>query len=95
MGHRACHTRLHQGLLVQASLVTWATGGGYDGGDEEVLSSAALLARRAETRVRLPNLVRRCGRSWSYQWIKYEATYAVRREILWSKSTPSLNCLEE
>ena len=81
---------------MQDALVSFATGGRFDGDDPEYKKLRSELLERADVREKLPKLVRRyrdLGQFW--QFIKFEyATYAERREFLWDSFRPAIEHLE-
>lgn len=89
-------TLLDRVLRFRNGLVTFATGGTFDGGDDAYKDQRRALARDPVVKVRLPAFVRRCddlGQFWAF--IKHEfPTYQARREYLWGEFRPLVQHLE-
>ena len=87
---------LDKAVRLQNALVAFATGGGFEGGDEAYRDLRAFFLGRADTKTKLPDFVRGCrdtGQFWAF--IKYErATYAERRTLLWDAFRPLIEYLE-
>jgi hypothetical protein len=89
-------TILDKATRFQNGLVACATGGGFDGGDNEYQDLRRFFASRGDTKTMLPDFVRRCrdlGQFWAF--IKYEcAHYAERRALIWDAFRPLIDYLE-
>jgi hypothetical protein len=83
-------------IRLQNGLISFSTGGTFDGGDEAYKALRADFAARLETKDKVPNFVRRCrdlGQFWGF--IKYERpTYQERRVLLWDTFRPLIDYLE-
>ena len=89
-------TILDKATRFQNGLVACATGGGFDGGDNEYQELRRFFASRGDTKTMVPDFVRRCrdlGQFWAF--IKYErAHYAERRALIWDAFRPLIDYLE-
>jgi hypothetical protein len=87
---------LDMAIRFQNSLLSFSTGGSFDGGEEAYKSLRQQFAARPDTKDKLPDFVRRCrdlGQFWSF--IKYErSTYQERRVLLWDAFRPLIDYLE-
>jgi hypothetical protein len=87
---------LDKAVRLQDGLIAQATSGAFDGGDSEYQELRRFFASRADTKAKLPDLVRHCrdlDQFWG--WIKYErSTYAERRTLLWDAFHPLIDYLE-
>lgn len=85
---------LERAQYLQNLLIAHSTGNAADNGEYQTVRRAIL--GNAETADLLPGFVRTCrdlAQFWSF--IKYEkATYAERRQYIWSSFEPLLDCLE-
>ncbi|MAC88119.1 abortive infection family protein [Maricaulis sp.] len=85
--------KLHQ---LQAGLLSEATGGSFEGGDDAYRALRQEVMARADLRSHLPDFIRRyrdLGQFW--QFIKFKfSTYAERRTYLWDSFSPALEYLE-
>lgn len=89
-------TALDRAIILQNGLVSRATGGAFDGGEEAYKELRREFLERADTQGKLPDFVRRCrDLSQFWQWIKHEReTYAERRRLIWDAFRPLLDYLE-
>jgi hypothetical protein len=89
-------TALDKAIRFQNGLISRATGGNFDGGDPAYKELRQYFAMRADTKIKLPDFVRRCsdlGQFWGF--IKYEfAHYHERRELIWKAFRPLIEHLE-
>jgi abortive infection Abi-like protein len=89
-------TALDKATRLQNGLIARATGGAFDGDDREYKELRRLFASRADTRMKLPDFVRRSsdlGQFWAF--IKTErGTYAERRGLIWDGFRPLVEYLE-
>src|SRR5882762_7994374 len=87
---------LDKAIRFQNALISHATSGVFDGGDQAYQELRRFFGSRGDTRTKLPDFVRRCrdlGQFWGF--IKYErATYAGRRNLLWEAFRPLIDHLE-
>ncbi len=88
---------LNWAVKLQDNLVSYATGGGFEGDEEGYQALRRFFVQRLDTRELLPGFVHRCrDLAQFWHWIKHaDPTYAGRREILWSEFAPLLDHLEE
>jgi hypothetical protein len=89
-------TLLDKAMRFQDGLIARATNGIFDGGDEAYKELRLLLASRADTKAKLPDLVRRCSdlsQFWGFIQPKFPS-YQERRKFLWDEFRPLLDYLE-
>jgi len=89
-------TLLDKVIRLQDGLVSQATGGGFDGGDDTYKRLRTEVLQRIELRELLPDFVRRnrdLNQFW--QFIKFHLpSYAERRNYLWDQFRPMIEYLE-
>ncbi len=89
-------TAIDKAIRFQNGLISVATGGNFDGGDTAYKELRQYFATRGDTKIKLPDFVRRCsdiGQFWGF--IKYErSNYQERRTLIWEKFRPLIECLE-
>jgi hypothetical protein len=89
-------TPVDKAIRLQNGLISFSTGGSFDGGDEAYKSLRNDFAARFDTKDKVPDFVRRCrdlGQFWGF--IKYERpTYKERRVLLWDAFRPLIDYLE-
>jgi hypothetical protein len=92
----AAITDLDRATLLQNGLLSAATGGVFDGGDNAYKALRRKFLERADTRDKLPDFVERSrDLSQFWQWIKHERrTYEERRRLIWDAFRPLLDYLE-
>lgn len=87
---------LDMGIRFQNSLISFSTGGRFDGDDEAYEDLRRHFAARPDTKDKVPDFVRRCrdlGQFWGF--IKYERpTYQERRVLLWDAFRALIDYLE-
>jgi len=89
-------TILDKVLRLQDSLVSFSTGGAFDGEDVEYQRLRRELIARADIKNKIPDFVRRyrdLGQYWQFIKHKY-GTYKERREYLWDAFNPLIQHLE-
>jgi len=83
--------------LLQAGLLSEATGGIFEGGDDAYQTLRQDLMARADLQEHLPDFVRQrrdLRQFWQFIKLKYP-TYAERRTYLWDSFNPALEYLEK
>lgn len=87
---------LDMAIRFQNGLISFSTGGRFDGEDEAYKKLRHHFAARPDTKDKVPDFVRRCrdlGQFWGF--IKYErSTYQERRVLLWDAFRPLIDYLE-
>ena len=89
-------TILDKVLRLQDSLVSFSTGGAFDGEDAEYQRLRRELTARTDIKSKIPDFVRRyrdLGQYWQFIKHKY-GTYKERREYLWEAFNPLIQHLE-
>lgn len=88
---------IDKAIRLQNGLIAHATGVNFDGGDDAYKDLRRYFSMRADTKLKVPEIVRRCsdlGQFWGV--IKREhGGYADRRAFLWDGFRPLIEYLEE
>jgi len=89
-------TLLDKAMRFQNALIAYCTNGTFDGGDPGYKELRHFFAARADTKLKVPDFVRRCSdlaQFWGF--IKHEQhTYAQRRTFIWDAFRPLTVYLE-
>ena len=86
-------TALDRVVGMQDALVSYATGGGFDGGDHRYKRLREEIVREFISTGKVPDFVRRCrDMNQFWQFIKHKhPTYQERREYLWDAFRPLID----